>query len=85
MVNARFDYTYHDSSFRVASLKPVIGETSLPVDLYRYADISGKVEHFGKFGIIYYDVNQIITTAVMTLAKHFDAHGRIKEVRGEEK
>ncbi|XP_062309102.1 teneurin-2 isoform X2 [Osmerus eperlanus] len=83
MVNARFDYTYHDSSFRVASLKPVIGETSLPVDLYRYDDISGKVEHFGKFGIIYYDVNQIITTAVMTLSKHFDAHGRIKEVQYE--
>uniref|UniRef100_A0AAZ3S2E3 Teneurin-2 n=1 Tax=Oncorhynchus tshawytscha TaxID=74940 RepID=A0AAZ3S2E3_ONCTS len=83
MVNARFDYTYHDNSFRVASVKPVIGETPLPVDLYRYDEISGKVEHFGKFGIIYYDVNQIITTAVMTLSKHFDAHGRIKEVQYE--
>uniref|UniRef100_A0A8C7SYW5 Teneurin-2 n=1 Tax=Oncorhynchus mykiss TaxID=8022 RepID=A0A8C7SYW5_ONCMY len=83
MVNARFDYTYHDNSFRVASIKPVIGETPLPVDLYRYDEISGKVEHFGKFGIIYYDVNQIITTAVMTLSKHFDAHGRIKEVQYE--
>ncbi|KAG7321337.1 hypothetical protein KOW79_015752 [Hemibagrus wyckioides] len=83
MVNARFDYTYHDSSFRVASIKPVIGETPLPVDLYRYDEISGKVEHFGKFGIIYYDINQIITTAVMTLSKHFDAHGRIKEVQYE--
>uniref|UniRef100_A0A8B9HGU9 Teneurin-2 n=1 Tax=Astyanax mexicanus TaxID=7994 RepID=A0A8B9HGU9_ASTMX len=83
MVNARFDYTYHDNSFRVASVKPVIGETPLPVDLYRYDEISGKVEHFGKFGIIYYDINQIITTAVMTLSKHFDAHGRIKEVQYE--
>ncbi|KAM6986662.1 teneurin-2 [Aplochiton taeniatus] len=83
MVNARFDYTYHDNSFRVASLKPVIGETPLPVDLFRYDEISGKVEHFGKFGIIYYDINQIITTAVMTLSKHFDAHGRIKEVQYE--
>uniref|UniRef100_A0A8C1LUJ7 Teneurin-2 n=1 Tax=Cyprinus carpio TaxID=7962 RepID=A0A8C1LUJ7_CYPCA len=83
MVNARFDYTYHDNSFRVASIKPVIGETPLPVDLYRYDEISGKVEHFGKFGIIYYDINQIITTAVMTLSKHFDAHGRIKEVQYE--
>uniref|UniRef100_A0A6Q2YW04 Teneurin-2 n=1 Tax=Esox lucius TaxID=8010 RepID=A0A6Q2YW04_ESOLU len=83
MVNARFDYTYHDNSFRVASVKPVIGETPLPVELYRYDEISGKVEHFGKFGIIYYDINQIITTAVMTLSKHFDAHGRIKEVQYE--
>ncbi|XP_028838153.1 teneurin-2 isoform X4 [Denticeps clupeoides] len=83
MVNARFDYTYHDNSFRVASIKPVIGEIPLPVDLYRYDEISGKVEHFGKFGIIYYDINQIITTAVMTLSKHFDTHGRIKEVQYE--
>uniref|UniRef100_A0AAY5EQA9 Teneurin-2 n=1 Tax=Electrophorus electricus TaxID=8005 RepID=A0AAY5EQA9_ELEEL len=83
MVNARFDYTYHDNSFRVASMKPVISETPLPVDLYRYDEISGKVEHFGKFGVIYYDINQIITTAVMTLSKHFDAHGRIKEVQYE--
>ncbi|KAJ0002363.1 hypothetical protein NQD34_007512 [Periophthalmus magnuspinnatus] len=67
MVNARFDYTYHDNSFRIASMKPVISETPLPVDLYRYDEISGKVEHFGKFGVIYYDINQIITTAVMTL------------------
>ncbi|KAM7389478.1 hypothetical protein PAMP_023454 [Pampus punctatissimus] len=83
MVNARFDYTYHDNSFRIASMKPVISETPLPVDLYRYDEISGKVEHFGKFGVIYYDINQIITTAVMTLSKHFDTHGRIKEVQYE--
>ncbi|XP_069850072.1 teneurin-2 isoform X4 [Dipodomys merriami] len=83
MINARFDYTYHDNSFRIASIKPVISETPLPVDLYRYDEISGKVEHFGKFGVIYYDVNQIITTAVMTLSKHFDTHGRIKEVQYE--
>ncbi|KAM9105144.1 teneurin-2 isoform 1-T2 [Megaptera novaeangliae] len=83
MVNARFEYTYHDNSFRIASVKPVISETPLPVDLYRYDEISGKVEHFGKFGVIYYDINQIITTAVMTLSKHFDTHGRIKEVQYE--
>ncbi|XP_078267436.1 teneurin-2-like isoform X9 [Rhinoraja longicauda] len=83
MVNARFDYTYHDNSFRVASMKPIISETPLPVDVYRYDEISGKVEHFGKFGVIYYDINQIITTAVMTLSKHFDTHGRIKEVQYE--
>uniref|UniRef100_A0A8C2N2M1 Teneurin-2 n=1 Tax=Cricetulus griseus TaxID=10029 RepID=A0A8C2N2M1_CRIGR len=83
MINARFDYTYHDNSFRIASIKPVISETPLPVDLYRYDEISGKVEHFGKFGVIYYDINQIITTAVMTLSKHFDTHGRIKEVQYE--
>lgn len=115
MVNARFEYTYHDNSFRIASMKPVISEMPLPVDLYRYDEISGKariflplaavvdvtssasfhylpslslslirqVEHFGKFGVIYYDINQIITTAVMTLSKHFDTHGRIKEVQYE--
>lgn len=83
MVNARFDYTYHDNSFRIASMKPIISETPLPVDVYRYDEISGKVEHFGKFGVIYYDINQIITTAVMTLSKHFDTHGRIKEVQYE--
>lgn len=50
MVNARFDYTYHDNSFRIASMKPVISETPLPVDLYRYDEISGKVIHpFGLF------------------------------------
>lgn len=42
-----------------------------------------QIEHFGKFGVIYYDINQIITTAVMTLSKHFDTHGRIKEVQYE--
>ncbi|CAG08395.1 unnamed protein product, partial [Tetraodon nigroviridis] len=111
MVNGRFEYTYHDNSFRIASMKPVISEMPLPVDLYRYDEISGKarifpsealcecdfvckcflfirslvlqVEHFGKFGVIYYDINQIITTAVMTLSKHFDTHGRIKEVQYE--
>ncbi len=46
MVNARFDYTYHDNSFRIASMKPVISETPLPVDLYRYDEISGKVQTF---------------------------------------
>uniref|UniRef100_A0A2K6JWZ4 Teneurin-2 n=1 Tax=Rhinopithecus bieti TaxID=61621 RepID=A0A2K6JWZ4_RHIBE len=79
MVNARFDYTYHDNSFRIASIKPVISETPLPVDLYRYDEISGKVEHFGKFGVIYYDINQIITTAVMDPQQTLDTHGRIKE------
>lgn len=46
-------------------------------------NFSHQVEHFGKFGVIYYDINQIITTAVMTLSKHFDTHGRIKEVQYE--
>lgn len=82
MVNARFDYTY-DSSLRVTSVQGVINETPLPIDLYQYDDISGKVEQFGKFGVIYYDINQIISTAVMTYTKHFDAHGRIKEIQYE--
>ncbi|XP_030224300.1 teneurin-3 isoform X5 [Gadus morhua] len=82
MVNARFDYTY-DSSLRVTSVQGVINETPLPIDLYQFDDISGKIEQFGKFGVIYYDINQIISTAVMTYTKHFDAHGRIKEIQYE--
>ncbi|XP_078252785.1 teneurin-3-like isoform X2 [Rhinoraja longicauda] len=82
MVNARFDYSY-DSNFRVTSMQAVINETPLPIDLYQFDDISGKVEQFGKFGVIYYDINQIISTAVMTYTKHFDAHGRIKEIQYE--
>ncbi|XP_051920619.1 teneurin-3 isoform X7 [Hippocampus zosterae] len=82
MVNARFDYTY-DNSLRVTSVQGVINETPLPIDLYQFDDISGKVEQFGKFGVIYYDINQIISTAVMTYTKHFDAHGRIKEIQYE--
>uniref|UniRef100_A0A8C6TY83 Si:dkey-237h12.3 n=1 Tax=Neogobius melanostomus TaxID=47308 RepID=A0A8C6TY83_9GOBI len=82
MVNARFDYTY-DSNLRVTSVQGVINETPLPIDLYQFDDISGKIEQFGKFGVIYYDINQIISTAVMTYTKHFDAHGRIKEIQYE--
>uniref|UniRef100_A0A8C8JLX7 Teneurin-3 n=1 Tax=Oncorhynchus tshawytscha TaxID=74940 RepID=A0A8C8JLX7_ONCTS len=82
MVNARFDYTY-DSSLRITSVQGVINETPLPIDLYQFDDISGKVEQFGKFGVIYYDINQIISTAVMTYTKHFDTHGRIKEIQYE--
>ncbi|XP_041440534.1 teneurin-4 isoform X7 [Xenopus laevis] len=82
MVNARFDYNY-DNSFRVTSMQAVINETPLPIDLYRYDDVSGKTEQFGKFGVIYYDINQIITTAVMTHTKHFDTYGRVKEVQYE--
>uniref|UniRef100_A0AAQ4PXG8 Teneurin-4 n=1 Tax=Gasterosteus aculeatus aculeatus TaxID=481459 RepID=A0AAQ4PXG8_GASAC len=82
LVNARFDYVY-DNSFRVTSMQAVINETPLPIDLYRYDDVSGKTEQFGKFGVIYYDINQIITTAVMTHTKHFDAYGRVKEVQYE--
>lgn len=58
MVNARFDYTY-DNSLRVTSMQAVINETPLPIDLYQFDDISGKVEQFGKFGVIYYDINQV--------------------------
>ncbi|KAL2089213.1 hypothetical protein ACEWY4_016112 [Coilia grayii] len=82
MVNARFDYAY-DGSLRVASVQGVINDTPMPIDLYQYDDISGKLEQFGKFGVIYYDINQIISTSVMTYSKHFDAHGRIKEIQYE--
>ncbi|XP_043918466.1 teneurin-3 isoform X3 [Protopterus annectens] len=82
MVNARFDYSY-DNNFRVTSMQSVINETPLPIDLYQFDGISGKVEQFGRFGVIYYDINQIISTAVMAYTKHFDAHGRIKEIQYE--
>uniref|UniRef100_A0A8C2I3V0 Si:dkey-237h12.3 n=1 Tax=Cyprinus carpio TaxID=7962 RepID=A0A8C2I3V0_CYPCA len=82
MVNARFDYAY-DSSLRVTSIQGVINETPLPIDLYQYDDISGKVEQFGKFGVIYYDINQIISTSVMTYTKHLDGHGRVREIQYE--
>ncbi|XP_043927251.1 teneurin-4 isoform X3 [Protopterus annectens] len=82
MVNARFDYNY-DNSFRVTSMQAVINETPLPIDLYRYDDVSGKTEQFGKFGVIYYDINQIITTPDMTHTKHFDTYGRVREVQYE--
>uniref|UniRef100_A0A6I8PGC2 Teneurin transmembrane protein 4 n=1 Tax=Ornithorhynchus anatinus TaxID=9258 RepID=A0A6I8PGC2_ORNAN len=82
LVHARFDYHY-DNSFRVTSMQAVVNETPLPIDLYRYDDVSGKVEQFGKFGVIYYDVNRIITTAAMTRTEHLDAYGRTKEVQYE--
>lgn len=82
MVNARFDYNY-DNSFRVTSMQAVINETPLPIDLYRYDDVSGKTEQFGKFGVIYYNINQIITTAVMTHTKQFDTYGRVRELQYE--
>lgn len=74
MVNARFDYTY-DNSLRVTSMQAVINETPLPIDLYQFDDISGKVEQFGKFGVIYYDINQVgqrcwtVRLSVVTLKK----------------
>lgn len=82
MVSARFDYVY-DGNLRVSSIQGVINETPLPIDLYQYDDISGKVEQFGKFGVLYYDINQIISTSVMTYTKHFDGHGRIREIQYE--
>ncbi|XP_060740656.1 teneurin-3 isoform X1 [Tachysurus vachellii] len=82
MVSARFDYAY-DGNLRVSSIQGVINETPLPIDLYQYDDISGKVEQFGKFGVLYYDINQIISTSVMTYTKHFDGHGRIREIQYE--
>eukprot|EP00070_Physeter_catodon_P031582 XP_028338476.1 teneurin-1 isoform X8 [Physeter catodon] len=50
LVNARFDYSYNN--FRVTSMQAVINETPLPIDLYRYVDVSGRTEQFGKFSVI---------------------------------
>lgn len=40
-------------------MQAVINETPLPIDLYRYVDVSGRVEQFGKFSVIFYDLNQV--------------------------
>ncbi|KAF3838050.1 hypothetical protein F7725_009818 [Dissostichus mawsoni] len=70
LVNARFDYSYNN--FRVTSMQAVINETPLPIDLYRYVDVSGRVEQFGKFSVIFYDLNQV-----------FNSYGQVVEVQYE--
>uniref|UniRef100_A0A8C6NS06 Teneurin transmembrane protein 1 n=1 Tax=Nothobranchius furzeri TaxID=105023 RepID=A0A8C6NS06_NOTFU len=81
LVNARFDYSYN--SFRVTSMQAVINETPLPIDLYRYVDVSGRVEQFGKFSVIFYDLNQVITTHLMKHTKVFNSYGQVVEVQYE--
>ncbi|KAM5195543.1 teneurin-1 isoform 2-T9 [Hipposideros larvatus] len=81
LVNARFDYSYNN--FRVTSMQAVINETPLPIDLYRYIDVSGRTEQFGKFSVINYDLNQVITTTVMKHTKIFSANGQVIEVQYE--
>ncbi|XP_049727567.1 teneurin-1 isoform X2 [Elephas maximus indicus] len=81
LVNARFDYSYNN--FRVTSMQAVINETPLPIDLYRYVDVSGRTEQFGKFSVINYDLNQVITTTVMKHTKIFSANGQVIEVQYE--
>lgn len=58
-------------------MQAVINETPLPIDLYRYVDVSGRVEQFGKFSVIFYDLNQVmwmfvILTSVGGFAVVFD-------------
>uniref|UniRef100_A0A8B9K676 Teneurin transmembrane protein 1 n=1 Tax=Astyanax mexicanus TaxID=7994 RepID=A0A8B9K676_ASTMX len=81
LVNARFDYSYNN--FRVTSMQAMINETPLPIDLYRYVDVSGRVEQFGKFSVINYDLNQVITTHAMKHTKIFNAYGQVIEVQYE--
>ncbi|XP_067903490.1 teneurin-1 isoform X4 [Heterodontus francisci] len=81
LVNARFDYSYNN--LRITSMQAMINETPLPIDLYRHDDVSGRTEQFGKFSVIYYDLNQIITTTVMTHTKRFNANGQVREVQFE--
>eukprot|EP00062_Callorhinchus_milii_P001146 gi/632936225/ref/XP_007893009.1/ PREDICTED: teneurin-1 [Callorhinchus milii] len=81
LVNARFDYSYNN--LRLTSMQAMINETPLPIDLYRHDDVSGRTEQFGKFSVIYYDLNQIITTSVMTHTKRFNANGQVREVQFE--
>uniref|UniRef100_A0AAY4CRM4 Teneurin transmembrane protein 1 n=1 Tax=Denticeps clupeoides TaxID=299321 RepID=A0AAY4CRM4_9TELE len=81
LVNARFDYSYNN--FRVTSMQATINETPLPIDLYRYVDVSGRIEQFGKFSVINYDLNQVITTHAMKHTKIFNAYGQLIEVQYE--
>ncbi|XP_067374653.1 teneurin-1 isoform X2 [Channa argus] len=81
LVNARFDYSYNN--FKVTSMQAVINETPLPIDLYRYVDVSGRVEQFGKFSVIFYDLNQVITTHLMKHTKVFNSYGQVVEVQYE--
>uniref|UniRef100_A0A8C5F4S5 Teneurin transmembrane protein 1 n=1 Tax=Gadus morhua TaxID=8049 RepID=A0A8C5F4S5_GADMO len=81
LVNARFDYSYNN--FRVTSMQAVINENPLPIDLYRYVDVSGRVEQFGKFSVIFYDLNQVITTHLMKHTKVFNSYGQVVEVQYE--
>uniref|UniRef100_H3DEB4 Teneurin transmembrane protein 1 n=1 Tax=Tetraodon nigroviridis TaxID=99883 RepID=H3DEB4_TETNG len=80
LVTARFDYSYNN--FKVTSMQAVINETPLPIDLYRYVDVSGRVE-FGKFSVIFYDLNQVITTHLMKHTKVFNSYGQVVEVQYE--
>ncbi|KAF7707190.1 teneurin-1-like isoform X3 [Silurus meridionalis] len=81
LVNARFDYSYN--SFRVTSMQAVINETPLPIDLYRYVDVSGRIEQFGKFSVINYDLNQVITTQAIKHTKIYNAYGQVVEIQYE--
>ncbi|XP_028838549.1 teneurin-1 isoform X2 [Denticeps clupeoides] len=81
LVNARFDYSYNN--FRVTSMQAMINETPLPIDLYRYVDVSGRIEQFGKFSVINYDLNQVITTHAMKHTKISNANGQVIEVQYE--
>ena len=49
----------------------------------RYVDVSGRTEQFGKFSVINYDLNQVITTTVMKHTKIFSANGQVIEVQYE--
>lgn len=81
LVNARFDYSYNN--FRVTSMQAMINETPLPIDLYRYVDVSGRTEQFGKFSVINFDLNQVITTTMMKHTKIFNSNGQVIEVQYE--
>lgn len=64
-------------------MQAMINETPLPIDLYRYVDVSGRIEQFGKFSVINYDLNQVITTHAMKHTKISNANGQVIEVQYE--
>lgn len=64
-------------------MQAIINDTPLPIDLYRYVDVSGRIEQFGKFSVINYDLNQVITTHAMKHTKIFNAYGQVVEVQYE--
>uniref|UniRef100_A0A8C4QIL1 Teneurin-like YD-shell domain-containing protein n=1 Tax=Eptatretus burgeri TaxID=7764 RepID=A0A8C4QIL1_EPTBU len=79
---ALFEYS-HDERFRMTGLQTVVDEQPLPIDLFRYDDVTGRLEQFGKFGVIYYGIDPVVTTSSMTLTKRRDNLGRITEVHYE--
>ncbi|CAJ0935506.1 unnamed protein product [Ranitomeya imitator] len=78
MVNARFDYNY-DNSFRVTSMQAVINETPLPIDLYRYDDVSvmTHTKQFDTYGRVRELQYEIFRSMMFWMMLQYDNMGRV--------